>query len=108
MKTRPLINVQTAFLILFMTVFSTGLLSIRLLRGVIDEYDESITRLEVEKELMRLELEEFKKYGRKVTVTMYRPLPQETDSTPHILADGTRIEPERASDYRFVASVEIF
>ena len=103
MKTNPTLNRHTAFLMLFMTVFGTGLLSIRLLIGVIKEYDRSITRLEVEKELMRLELKEFKKFGRKVTVTMYRPLPQETDSTPNILADGTKIDPEKASDYRFVA-----
>ena len=70
---------------------------------MIKEYDRSITRLEVEKELMRLELKEFKKFGRKVTVTMCRPLPQETDSTPNILANGTKIDPEKASDYRFVA-----
>ena len=38
-----------------------------------------------------------------VTVTMYNPIPDQTDSTPNELADGTKINPNKASDYRYVA-----
>jgi len=38
-----------------------------------------------------------------VTVTMYNPIRSQTDSTPNELADGTKINPNRASEYRYVA-----
>ena len=45
-----------------------------------------------------LELQEFD-----VTVTMYHPTPHQTDSTPDITADGTKINIWKASEYRYVA-----
>ncbi len=41
--------------------------------------------------------------GMSVTVTMYEPVSYQTDSTPNILADGTRIRVQKASEYRFIA-----
>ncbi len=38
-----------------------------------------------------------------VTVTMYNPSVGQTDSTPNELADGTKINPKKASQYRYVA-----
>ena len=38
-----------------------------------------------------------------VTVTMYNPHVGQTDSTPNETADGTIIDPKRASGYRYVA-----
>ena len=38
-----------------------------------------------------------------VTVTMYNPTRGQTDSTPNELADGTKINPNRASSYRYIA-----
>ena len=38
-----------------------------------------------------------------VTVTMYNPSVGQTDSTPNETADGTIINPERASEYRYIA-----
>ncbi len=38
-----------------------------------------------------------------VTVTMYNPAVGQTDSTPNETADGTVINPNRASEYRYVA-----
>ena len=38
-----------------------------------------------------------------VTVTMYHPTRQQTDSTPNITADGTKINIWKASKYRYVA-----
>ena len=52
---------------------------------------------------LRSELTEFYKYGVVVDVTMYRPNVRETDSTPNITADGTRIRISKASDYKYVA-----
>ena len=38
-----------------------------------------------------------------VTITMYNPLEGQTDDTPNQTADGTIIDPKRASEYRYVA-----
>ena len=38
-----------------------------------------------------------------VTVTMYNPTRGQTDRTPNITADGTRINPRKASSYRYIA-----
>ena len=48
-------------------------------------------------------LNEYETEGMHVTVTMYQPLRYQTDSTPNILADGTRIRVHKASDYKFIA-----
>ena len=34
---------------------------------------------------------------------MYHPVPEQTDSTPNITADGTVFRIENASDYRYIA-----
>ena len=34
---------------------------------------------------------------------MYNPTPGQTDRTPNITADGTRINPNKASSYRYIA-----
>ena len=34
---------------------------------------------------------------------MYHPTRRQTDSTPNILADGTRIKVNKASEYRYIA-----
>ena len=38
-----------------------------------------------------------------VTATIYHAVRNQTDKTPHITADGTRIDTRNASKYRFVA-----
>ena len=38
-----------------------------------------------------------------VTATMYHAVRSQTDKTPHITADGTRIDTNNAGKYRFVA-----
>ena len=38
-----------------------------------------------------------------VTVTMYNQTRGQTDRTPNITADGTRINPRKASSYRYIA-----
>ena len=48
-------------------------------------------------------LNEYETEGMHVTVTMYHPVREQTDSTPNILADGTRIRTQEASNYKFIA-----
>ena len=68
--------------------------------------DEFLNKTE-ELTLRNTELEnlvsEHKLEGMDVTVTMYHPVSRQTDSTPNILADGTRIKVHKASEYRFIA-----
>ena len=52
---------------------------------------------------LKEKLNEYETEGMHVTVTMYQPLRYQTDSTPNILADGTRIRVHKASDYKFIA-----
>jgi len=48
-------------------------------------------------------LHEYETEGMHVTVTMYQPVSYQTDSTPNILADGTKIRTQEASNYKFIA-----
>ena len=57
-----------------------------------------LENIELKKKLNRYETE-----GMNVTVTMYQPVRYQTDSTPNILADGTRIQTKEASNYKFIA-----
>ena len=52
---------------------------------------------------LKQKLEKYETEGMIVTVTMYEPVSYQTDSTPNILADGTRIRVHKASEYRFIA-----
>ena len=57
-----------------------------------------LENIELKKKLNKYETE-----GMNVTVTMYQPVRYQTDSTPNILADGTRIRTQEASNYKFIA-----
>ena len=48
-------------------------------------------------------VEEYESNKHQVTVTMYHPVPGQTDDTPNITADGSVIKVNNASDYRYVA-----
>jgi len=48
-------------------------------------------------------LNKYETEGIHVTVTMYQPVARQTDSTPNILADGTKIRTQDASNYKFIA-----
>ena len=56
-----------------------------------------------ENKRIRGKLNKYETEGMNVTVTMYQPVRYQTDSTPNILADGTRIRVHKASDYKFIA-----
>jgi 3D (Asp-Asp-Asp) domain-containing protein len=38
-----------------------------------------------------------------VVATMYHPVPEQTDDTPNVTADGTMFDIDTASDYRYIA-----
>ena len=82
------------------TSFVTMLLLTFQFSNVIDGvYNEN---MKLKKKVLELEkLFNIKKHI--VTVTMYNPTPGQTDKTPNITADGTRINPKKASSYRYVA-----
>ncbi len=74
---------------------------------IFEKYKENMLQMtsELQRENKRLNalVSEFKLEGMEVTVTMYHPVSRQTDSTPNILADGTRIRVHKASEYKFIA-----
>ena len=89
-----------------------GILAVTLVNGffsttMFNEYKEmyssKIERLESENSELRDELSHYDEYGIEVDVTMYQPVYPQTDDTPNITADGTRIRISKASKYKFVA-----
>ena len=56
-----------------------------------------------ENTLLKEQVAEIKIEGLDVTVTMYHPTRNQTDSTPNNLADGTRIRIHKASEYKYIA-----
>ena len=68
-----------------------------------DIHKQVIDDLVIENDSLKIRLNNIFEYGIEVDVTMYRPTRQETDSTPNITADGTKIKISEASRYRFVA-----
>ena len=73
--------------------------------GMIDDHYEDKMRLQ--ERVWTLEddcgFTEANKIAFNVTVTTYNPTRQQCDSTPNITADGTRIKPWKATQYRYVA-----
>jgi hypothetical protein len=89
-----------------------GILAVTLVNGFFsttmfneykEMYSDKIERLESENSKLRDELSHYDEYGIEVDVTMYQPVYPQTDMTPNITADGTRIRISKASQYKFVA-----
>ena len=89
-----------------------GILAVTLVNGFFsttmfgeykEMYSEKIERLESENSSLRDELSHYDEYGIVVDVTMYQPVYPQTDRTPNITADGTKIRISKASQYKFVA-----
>ena len=95
-------NLKTFLIVSSILVFNTYVWTV-----IFDNYKEfhkdSVRTLNSENERLSALVEEFKLEGMEVTVTMYHPVRSQTDSTPNILADGTRIRVHKASEYRFIA-----
>ena len=73
--------------------------------GMMNEYHTEQMRLQ--EQVWELENNCGSQYSNKisyrVTVTTYNPTKEQCDDTPNITADGTKIKPWKATDYRYVA-----
>ena len=87
-----------ALSIVLITV-SNGFVSTKLL----EKKDVQLRQFVKENIELKSKLYKYETEGMNVTVTMYQPVRYQTDSTPNILADGTRIKTEQASNYKFIA-----
>jgi 3D (Asp-Asp-Asp) domain-containing protein len=83
----------------FLITYANGIVSSKLL----NDKNLEIHSLTEQNEQLRSDLAKYETEGMNVTVTMYQPVSYQTDSTPNILADGTRIRTQSASDYKFIA-----
>ena len=86
-------------LAILLVIYANGMISTKFLS------DKNVQLQSVIDENKRLsgKLNEYETEGISVTVTMYQPVARQTDSTPNILADGTRIRTQDASNYKFIA-----
>jgi|TARA_A100001515_G_scaffold125888_1_gene110869 3D (Asp-Asp-Asp) domain-containing protein len=94
-----LMNKHTLALSIVLITISNGFVSTKLL----EKKDVQLRKYVRENIELRKKLYEYETEGINVSVTMYQPLRYQTDSTPNILADGTRIKTEQASNYKFIA-----
>ncbi len=96
-------NMKISMAFVIMMTLVNGFFSVNILNSNTTFYSEEINNLNKEKFELENELNEFLKYGIVVDVTMYQPVWPQTDRTPNITADGTRIKISSASEYKFVA-----
>ena len=95
--------------LIFLTIFMlfNGLVWDKLFKGYREYYMATIDSLEDDRVRLQLRIDELENGirldGLDVTVTMYHPVKHQTDRTPNILADGTKITIHKASEYRYVA-----
>ena len=99
MSKQALQALQALALCIVLITYANGIITTKFLN------DKNIQLQSLRDENKRLseKLNEYETEGMHVTVTMYQPLRYQTDSTPNILADGTRIRVHKASDYKFIA-----
>ncbi len=95
--------------IIFLTIFMifNGLVWDKLFKGYREFWMQTIDSLEDDRVRLQLRIDELengvKLDGLDVVVTMYHPVKHQTDGTPDILADGTKITIHKASEYNYVA-----
>ena len=94
--------VMATFILMF-----NGYIWISLFDGYRDYWIQTIDSLEDDRVRLQLKIDELENGvrldGIDVTVTMYHPVRHQTDRTPDVLADGTKITIHKASEYRYVA-----
>ena len=103
MRSKKMITLEKAIAGIFAVTLVNGFFSTTMFTGYKEMYSEKIERLESENSSLRDELSHYDEYGIVVDVTMYQPVYPQTDTTPDITADGTRIRISKASNYKFVA-----
>ena len=98
-----MITTEKAIAAVLAITLVNGFFSTTMFNGYKEMYSDKIERLESENSVLKDELSHYDEYGIEVDVTMYQPVYPQTDKTPDITADGTRIRISKASDYKFVA-----
>ena len=98
-----MISLEKAIAGIIAVTLANGFFSTTMFNGYKEMYSDKIERLESENSELRDELSHYNKYGIEVDVTMYQPVYPQTDDTPNITADGTKIRIGKASQYKFVA-----
>ena len=84
---------------LLLMIYANAIVSTKFL----NDKNTQLQSLVDENKRLAEKLYEYETEGMHVTVTMYQPVRNQTDSTPNILADGTRIRTREASNYKFIA-----
>ena len=92
-------NKYILYLSILLITCANGLVSTKLF----DKKNIQLKSLTQENIKLKKKLNRYETGGINVTVTMYQPTRYQTDSTPNILADGTRIRVDKASNYKFIA-----
>ena len=98
-----MISTNKAIAGLVFITFMNGFVSVNMFTNQSKFYSNEVDKLLVENVNLHDDLSEFYKYGIEVAVTMYQPVYPQTDRTPNITADGTRIRISKASEYKYVA-----
>ena len=80
-----------------------GFVSVNMFKQQSGFYSDEVDKLLTDNQKLHTELTEFYKFGVEVDVTMYQPIYPQTDNSPDITADGTKIRISKASEYKFVA-----
>ena len=80
-----------------------GFVSVNMFKQQSGFYSNEVDKLLTDNQKLHTELTEFYKFGVEVDVTMYQPIYPQTDNSPDITADGTKIRISKASDYKYVA-----
>ena len=92
------------FTILAMSMLIVNIVGLEKILSLYKERElKVIESLVMKSDSLTQELRKYEEYGVSVKVTMYQPVRYQTDSTPNILADGTRIRAQSASDYKYIA-----
>ena len=98
-----MINTRTAIAGVVFVTMVNGFISINMFKNQSTFYSNEVDNLLKSNEKLHTELQEFYQFGVEVDVTMYQPVYPQTDNTPDITADGTKIRIHKASEYKFVA-----
>jgi len=95
---------QNKYLVMLVLItIINGYVSTSFMKQNKEIYHNHYETLVHEKQDLQNQLDEFYHHGIKVDVTMYQPTHYQTDDTPDITADGTKIRIDKASEYKFVA-----
>lgn len=96
-------NLHKYILSLIIITIVNGYVSTYFMKQHKEIYHKHYKTLVSQNDDLKDQLSTFYDYGIKVNVTMYQPTRHQTDSTPNVTADGTKIRIKSASEYKFVA-----